>query len=61
MSGDIDALIAKLTERATCTLCAKVESQGFYTGCMIRDGYCTDSGWSCDGDGHLARLQEPKA
>ncbi len=44
-----------MTEKATCTLCAKVESSGFYTGCMIQDGACTDSGWQCDGNGNLTR------
>ena len=42
-------------QHATCTLCAKVESPGFYTGCMIKDGECTDTGWQCDGNGNLTR------
>ena len=40
--------------KAICTLCAKVESSGFYTGCMIQDGIeC--NGWQCDGNGNLTR------
>lgn len=51
-------------EFAACTLCADVESPGFYTGCMIRDeppreGFNTE-GWSCNGRGVLARIV-PKA
>lgn len=45
-------------ETAHCTLCAKVPSPGFYTGCMIRDGVNKGHGWSCDGNGNLRR---PKA
>jgi hypothetical protein len=40
-------------ETAICTLCAGVESPGFYTGCMVRDGHITD--WQCDGNGNLSR------
>jgi hypothetical protein len=45
-------------EQAECTLCAAVESPGFFTGCMIRDDPTFDNreGWICDGRGHLARL-----
>ena len=42
-------------EYADCTLCAKVPSSGFYTGCMIQDGATKESGWQCDGHGHLTR------
>jgi hypothetical protein len=42
-------------EYATCTLCASVESSGFYTGCMIADGHCKETGWKCDEHGHLSR------
>ncbi|WP_315782251.1 hypothetical protein [Bradyrhizobium sp. SZCCHNPS1003] len=42
-----------MPETAKCTLCAAVESPGFYTGCMVRDGEVTD--WRCDGKGHLTR------
>jgi hypothetical protein len=39
---------------AQCTLCAAVESPGFYTGCMFKDGYDCN-GWTCDGNGNLSR------
>lgn len=42
-------------EHSKCTLCASSESSGFYTGCMIKDGHCKDSNWTCDGDGNLFR------
>lgn len=48
-----------MSEKSKCTLCAKVESPGFYTGCMIKDGACSDSGWECDGNGNLTRETEP--
>lgn len=40
-------------ETAVCTLCAGVESPGFYTGCMVADGHVSD--WQCDGKGNLSR------
>ncbi|MCP1932185.1 hypothetical protein [Bradyrhizobium elkanii] len=44
---------------AKCTLCAKVESPGFYTGCMVKDGHVTD--WNCDGNGNLTwKLDAPE-
>lgn len=43
------------TEKSTCTLCSKVESEGFYTGCMVQDGHCVDTNWKCDGNGNLTR------
>ena len=46
---------ASKPETATCTLCAGIESPGFYTGCMIKDDNCKDSGWDCDGKGNLTR------
>lgn len=48
-------LIEAKPETAVCTLCAATESTGFYTGCMIKDGNCKDSGWDCDGKGQLTR------
>ena len=38
---------------ATCTLCAKVDSPGFYTGCLLNDGHDPGNKWSCDGNGNL--------
>ena len=46
-------------EKATCTLCASAESDGFYTGCMIQDGQIT-SDWACDGKGNLTRPAAPR-
>lgn len=43
-----------MPETAKCTLCAAVESPGFYTGCMIADGH-GGNGWACDGKGNLTR------
>lgn len=34
-----------------CTLCASVDSPGFYTGCMVKDGHAPE--WQCDGMGNL--------
>jgi hypothetical protein len=42
-------------ETAMCTLCAQEKSPFFYTGCLIKDGHSTDSGWDCDGSGNLTR------
>lgn len=47
------------TETAKCTLCSKVESSGFYTGCMVKDGEDRNSGWECDGNGNLNRPHSP--
>lgn len=45
-------------EHASCTLCAGLESPGFYTGCMIKDKAIPGgSDWSCDGRGNLARIK----
>ena len=44
-------------ERARCTLCAGVESHGFYTGCMQRDEGKPINGWTCDGEGNLTRTE----
>lgn len=43
-----------MTENAVCSLCAKVESPFFYTGCMFEDGHDCN-GWQCDGNGNLTR------
>lgn len=43
-----------MKETAICTLCAKIESSGFYTGCLIKDGHDCN-GWQCDGNGNLTR------
>lgn len=45
---------------ATRTLCAKDPSSGFYAGCMIRDGACSNSGWECDGQGNLTKSPNAK-
>jgi hypothetical protein len=45
---------------AKCTLCSKVPSDGFYTGCMVKD-LGPQNGWDCDGQGHLTRLDERRA
>lgn len=45
-------------EHAACSLCANVESPGFYTGCMIKDGH-GGNGWDCDGNGNLTRSPIP--
>src|SRR6185369_8427312 len=42
-----------MTEQVKCTLCAAVESPGFYTGCMVKDGHAPE--WDCDGKGNLTR------
>lgn len=49
-------------ETADCTLCASEPCDGFYPGCMVRDGHCEKSGWSCDGEGLLTRpvIQQPR-
>ena len=44
----------KLIETSTCTLCAKIESPGFYTGCLCKE-HGIQNGWACDGDGNLTR------
>ena len=43
------------TETATCNLCSKDPASGFYTGCMIKDGACRNSGWECDERGNLTK------
>jgi hypothetical protein len=43
-------------EKAICTICAYVESPGFYTGCMFNDGLDCN-GWECDGRGNLTRAR----
>lgn len=48
-----------MPETAHCTLCAAVESPGFYTGCMVRDGHAPD--WDCDGKGNLTRKETAMA
>lgn len=53
--------VAAFTPPATCTLCSKEPSPGFYTGCMIRDGQVADSEWDCDGQGNLTRKVPPHA
>ena len=41
-------------EFSTCTLCAAPPgSEGFYTGCMAKDGH--GNNWACDGHGNLVR------
>lgn len=40
-------------ETAQCTLCSSEPSSGFYTGCMVRDGWASE--WECDGEGNLTR------
>ncbi|WP_047308810.1 hypothetical protein [Rhodopseudomonas palustris] len=43
-------------ETATCTICAAVESPGFYTGCILNDGVADGKcEWTCDGQGSLTR------
>lgn len=44
-------------ETTKCTLCAAVESPGFYTGCMCKD-LGPQNGWVCDGNGNLTRKGE---
>lgn len=44
-----------MTETVQCTLCAKEESPGFYTGCMVKDGHAPD--WDCD-NGNLTRREQ---
>lgn len=50
-------------ECATCTLCSKVESEGFFTGCLLRDcppkDYPLPGDWTCDGKGNLTRPKSP--
>lgn len=42
-----------MPETVQCTLCAKEESPGFYSGCMVKDGHAPE--WSCDGNGNLTK------
>lgn len=49
-------VVAALAEHAQCTLCTSEPSPGFYTGCMIKDGFSKNSGWNCDGHGNLTRV-----
>ena len=44
-----------MTETAKCTLCAREESPGLYTGCMVKDGHAPD--WDCD-NGNLTRKEQ---
>ncbi|ARQ95248.1 hypothetical protein [Bradyrhizobium phage BDU-MI-1] len=44
-----------MAETVPCTLCAAVESPGFYTGCMVRDGHAPE--WDCDGKGNLTKKE----
>lgn len=53
-AGTIDFRPEKV-QRGHCTLCAGVESPGFYTGCLINDGQLPKSTWTCDGKGRLSR------
>ena len=47
-------LIASSKPDAICTLCAKVESPGFYTGCLLNDGEDVPRcEYTCDGNGNL--------
>lgn len=46
-----------MTDTAKCTLCAKEDSPGFYTGCMINDGFGHTSDWRCDGQGNLTSIE----
>jgi hypothetical protein len=47
----------KIGDKALCSLCAGVESPGFYTGCMVKDGHCEE--WTCDGSGNLIYIGFP--
>ena len=58
-TATIEANECNFVERALCTLCAKLESPGFYTGCMIEDGY-DGNGWCCDGNGNLTH-EKPRS
>lgn len=49
---DKDNIAPYMRKKTKCTLCATVESPGFYTGCMYLAG--EDCGeWKCDGHGNL--------
>lgn len=43
--------------REKCTLCSSEPCDGFYTGCMVKDGHAPE--WDCDGKGNLTR-REPQ-
>jgi hypothetical protein len=44
-----------MPETVQCTLCAKEESPGFYTGCMVKDGHAPD--WDCN-NGNLTKKEK---
>jgi hypothetical protein len=45
----------KFTIRATCTNCSQVECEGFYCGCLLKEGHDPENKWDCDGKGNLTR------
>lgn len=54
--GTPTLLIAHSKPDAICTLCAKVESPGFFTGCLLNDVAKEDvppCEYTCDGNGNL--------
>lgn len=44
-----------ILQKGHCMLCTTDETSGFYLGCMVRDGHCQETGWTCDGKGNLSR------